>query len=333
MWAFISSHRGRFVLRSAAATALIAGAIVAVVKAPDERANRLYADTSPLNQRIASNAETDPASSTMIELLLTEVGANGWPIAAGEFTNTIYYADASTPRYDVALSAPSYSGQRLQDVPIPDDATVPSDSDGGLVVIDRDTGCEYDFARARKEKDGTWSALFANALPIDGDGIYPSAESPSASGFASASGTILPEELDSGQIDHALVFTMQNTKVGGPVAPAVGSDGHSTAEGAIPEGARLQLDPSLELDRLRLTSWQKGIARALQEYGMYLVDTGGAVALRVQHSASTSSRYPWGEALYGQMPPELAKHLRVLDLGPQVEPVYDFVNNDCARLG
>jgi len=299
---------------------------------PAPPTSRLYADDSPLNQRIPANAAVDAASPTMVAQLVSEVEAKGWPIAAGAWTNSVYYADATTPRFDVALGSPAYSGKSLASVPIPASAQVPGDSDGGLVVIDRSTGCEYDFARAQKSSAGTWSAWFANATPTGGSGIYPFAEAPSAAAFANVAGTIFPEELLGGRIDHALAFTMHNTKAGGPVWPATGSDGWSNVPGAIPEGARLQLDPALDLDSLSLTAWQKTIARALQEYGMYLVDTGGAVALRAQHTMSTSLTYPWGVVDYGQMPKSVARNLRVLQLGPQQPVTYRFVPNACATL-
>lgn len=64
-------------------------------------------------------------------------------------------------------------------------------------------------------------------------------------------------------------------KGGGPVKPATDSDGTIKSKTALPEGARLRLDPSLDLDSLDLTPSEKTIARALQKYGMYLADNGG----------------------------------------------------------
>jgi hypothetical protein len=125
---------------------------------------------------------------------------------------------------------------------------------------------------------------------------------------------------------------MNNTKAGGPVAPATGSDGWSTLAGAIPEGARVQLDPSLDLDSLGLTPWQKTIARALQEYGMLLVDTGGGFGLQAQWTGSTSASYPWGAANYAYMPDNLIQKLRVIKSGPQFPTVYRWVDTPCASL-
>ncbi len=293
---------------------------------------RLFGTASPWNQQLGTGPALHPNSSTMVALLNQEVATNGWPIASGAWTNTIYYADASTPKQDVELTHTSFAGRKLLGVPIPTSAQVPGDSDGGLVVIDRSTNCEYDFARAARTADGRWSAWIANALPTTDNGVYPFATAPSASGFASAGGMIMPEELAAGRIEHALAFTMKNAKLGGPVAPATGSDGRSALAGAIPEGARLQLDPNLNLDALGLRPWEKTIAQALQEYGMYLVDTGGAVALRVQHSQSTDYAYPWGASDYGQMPTGLARHLRVLNHGPQFATQYQYVTNKCNAL-
>lgn len=267
----------------------------------------------------------------MVAQLVSEVEATGWSISTMDWTNTIYYADARTPRYDIPVTTSAYAGRKLLDVPIPDRARPSPDGDGGMVVIDRSTNCEYDIGRAAKVEGGGWSAWWANALPSHGTGIYPFSEAPSASGFASAAGMIRPHELAAGRIEHALAFTMKATKDGGPVRPATGSDGRSTLPGAIPEGARVQLDPSLDLDALGLKRYERVIAEALQRYGMFLVDTGGAVAIRVQNAHSTEYRYPWGGER-GRMPSVLARHLRVIETGPQYPITWRFVANHCAKL-
>jgi hypothetical protein len=307
-----------------------AGTVAYVATRGDD--DRFYSAGSPFNTNISDDARVDPRSDEMIDTLVAEVDEHGWAIATSAWTNTVYEADDGAPRHAVELTSSAYAGQRLLDVPIPDGARVPEDSDGGLVVIDRENECEYDLSRAEKRDGGGWSAWFANALPLDGEGVYPRSEAPSASGFASAAGMIMPEELEAGEIDHALAFTMKNTKAGGPVRPATGSDGRSTEPGAIPEGARLQLDPELDLDALGLQPHERTIAEALQRYGMFLVDTGGAVALRVEHTLSTGYEYPWGRR-DGRLPTELARHLRVLETGPQHPVRYDFVPNRCATIG
>jgi len=299
--------------------------------APIPAPERLYSADSVWNTPISASAPTDPFSKAMVAEVVAEVGASGWSIATMDWTNTIYYADASTPRYDIPVTNSAWAGRKLLNVPIPTGAVPSPDSDSGMVVIDTSTGCEYDLGRLQKQADGSWLMWWGNGLPTNGTGIYPYAEAPSASGFASAAGTIRPHELQRGLIDHALAFTVKATKAGGRVLPATGSDGRSTLAGAIPEGARLQLDPNLDLDALGLAPHEKVIARALQVYGMFLVDTGGAMAIRVQNGNSTDYQYPWGRQR-GYVPPVLAQHLRVIETGPQYPTTWRFVTNQCAAM-
>jgi hypothetical protein len=297
------------------------------------RARRLYSATSPFNRPIPPGAAVDPNSDAMIQQLVAEVNAKGWAIATKKFTPPIFYATARTPRYRVRLTHPTQPGRYWEGVPIPNGAFASPDSDALMTVIDGRTSCEYDFGRPHRAPDGTWSAYWLNATYTSGNGVYAYDMAVRASGFATAAGLILPRELRAGVIPHALVFTMTNGKAGGPVRPATQSDGRSAAPGAIPQGARLQLDPSLDLDSLGLAPWQKTIARALQQYGMYLADTGGAVAIFAQHSGSTGGYvYPWGDVDYGYLPPTLARHMRVLRVGRQFNPVYKFVPTRCMQL-
>jgi hypothetical protein len=67
-----------------------------------------------------------------------------------------------------------------------------------------------------------------------------------------------------------------------PVWPALAADGYSTDPNAIPEGVRVQLDPSIDVNSLPLSPGGKIIAKALQTYGAWLGDTGGATAIYAQ---------------------------------------------------
>ena len=139
-------------------------------------------------------------------------------------------------------------------------------------------------------------------------------------GFSQIAGVIRPEELRAGVIRHALVFSYRYTKAGGPVPPATRSDGRSFERYALPMGARLRLDPRFAIRRLRYR-WQRTIARALQVYGMYLVDTGTDAALVAQNPQSyRTNPYPWGDASYVFLPRAVLQSLQVLRLPPQYRP-------------
>ena len=124
------------------------------------------------------------------------------------------------------------------------------------------------------------------------------------SGFPVIAGMIRPEELLAGEIRHAMVFTFgKNRDVSGGqimmLPPACRSDGwydNDDPPGAIYpiEGMRFQLDPSLteaDFDDWGLTPEGKVLARALQEYGMFLGDNGGSMALTVQLLGPTKKEH------------------------------------------
>ncbi|GEM_PF-1132156 len=266
----------------------------------------LYSADSPLNRPISQDPAIDPDSDAMVRLLQA---SGELVIQVRQYSSPVYIADASTPRRTVELPCGPWwelGASRMTGVPIPDgaeptldvdgsDNPVPpdtttcgenADQDNNLIVLDLETRCEYDLWQFRWV-GGQAVASWGGAVSLDGTGIYPGGLSTRGSGFAFLGGLIWPDELQDGRIEHALVFNYPYTRAGGPVAPATATDGvwDGTEEeirdlagpGAVPmpEGARLQLDPELDLDTLGLTSYERTIARALQKYGMFLVDTGG----------------------------------------------------------
>ncbi len=252
------------------------------------------------------------------------------------WTVPVYQADASTPRRTVQLTARWAPRSSLDAVPIPDNAQPDPQGDHHLVVLDPTQGCVYEFWGA--ERDGSeWKAQWGNAIPTDGTGVYPDGLAARASGLSAAAGLVTPEDLRRGEIDHALVFAYPFTKAGGPVAPATASDGKSTAPFALPEGARVRLDPTLNLDSLGLAPYQMTIARALQKYGMILGDTSGALTI---YAVNPQSQPPG--AYNGLLPDgnwvDLSRiptdRFQVLPFGEQDDPAPQKVVDDgCANYG
>jgi hypothetical protein len=324
--------------------------------APYSSPDRLYSDASPWNVRIPRGWPVDPRSETMVESLRVSRAYKGFPLSVREWTVPTYFADASTPRRDVGLRrappswtevygtprnfigpppgwitdptpwaprlgwASSASPTRLLNVPIPRGARPDSELDAHMTVIDRSTGCEYDFYAAHKGPDG-WQALWANSTRTGGTGVYPYGLSSKASGFAGGAGLVWPEELRAGRIDHALFMSFPFTKAGGPVAPATSSDGRTARwPASIPIGARIQLDPKLKLGKLGLKPYERTVARALQRYGMIVGDTGGAMGLFAVHPKSYGANpyegvLPNGPYAYLNKIP--VNRFRVLKLPPQ----------------
>ena len=64
-------------------------------------------------------------------------------------------------------------------------------------------------------------------------------------------------------------------------------DGRQTDANAMPMGTHIQLDPSFDISSLSRT--QKIIAQALKDYGAFLVDSSGSLAIRGEASIGRAS--------------------------------------------
>ncbi len=163
----------------------------------------------------------------------------------------------------------------------------PDDSgDAHLAVYDPTSAHEWDMWDTQSTSSG-WTAGTGNAVSLTGDGIAPAhTAGADAANFPLLGGLVRPEEILQGHIDHALVFSFPHVSKLGHVCPATHNDGSSSDPNAMEEGTRVQLDPTLNVDQLPIPSWEKTLARAMQVYGMYLRDDGGALTIFSEDSAS-----------------------------------------------
>jgi len=65
----------------------------------------------------------------------------------------------------------------------------------------------------------------------------------SATSLSVAGGLITLEDLERGQINHALALAIPNARAGEYASPAQRTDGYSSELTSLPEGAHLRLDP------------------------------------------------------------------------------------------
>jgi hypothetical protein len=307
---------------------------------------RLFAASSPFNQAIPTNPELDPRSADYVNLMNRSKREKGFILSVTDWTVPVYFAKPDTTRHDVRIfgQPPGAHYDRafvhdvarvMRGVPIPDNAKPDPQEDAHLTVIDPANGCEYDLYGAEKTANG-WTAKWANATTTPASGIYPYGLSSRATGFSPLAGMIWPSELRAGHIDHALMFAFPYTKSGGPVSPATASDGKTNLANALPQGARVQLDPTLDLSKLKLNSYERTIAEALQRYGMFLGDTGGALALYAVSPQSFNTN-PYAGVLpndpYVLLNKIPVNKFRVLNTGAQIARTpLAVVPSTCARI-
>lgn len=221
------------------------------------------------NRRIVPEPVLDGKSEQIVDYLAADAAyANLY-----DFGTPIYSANADTPRVDVECT--KQWGQcdlEQQPVPIPDGAKPNAGSDAAMVVVDRDSGDVFEFWQATPAKDGPWHTSWGEVVSVESRGGYGS----TGSGISRLAGVIRTREIAAGVIPHALVFATDNACWDGFRAPATKTDGASDRTDCIQEGARVQLDPAVDLNELPLSDGERAVAIALQRFGAYVIDNGGA---------------------------------------------------------
>ncbi|WP_156311793.1 hypothetical protein [Methylobacterium platani] len=105
-----------------------------------------------------------------------------------------------------------------------------------------------------------------------------------AFGGSLAGGLVRRDELDRGEIRHAIAMAASVTQASPTrtVWPASTTDGggRNGHTGVIPMGALFAIPPQVDLDRLGLTTPEgRALARAFQDFGGYITDTAGRTVI------------------------------------------------------
>ena len=255
---------------------------------------RPYLDTSLWNTPIGETPSYDPHSAEMVATIGLDSDGHIYS-TTDEYSFTVYFIDQTTPRWDVPCTRykctivtpeKTFRTEMLADVPIPPGARPASGSDGSMIVIDKITLVEYNLWGVKHSSKG-WKVSNGSVYNILWDGA-PEQYGSRGSGLPYFAGLIRPWEIRQGHIDHVISFAYPFPARERCVYPASKTDGDSVMSYAIPEGAHLQLDPSLteqDFDDLGLDRAGKIIARALQKYGMVLVDASGRSKIHVENLA------------------------------------------------
>jgi hypothetical protein len=207
--------------------------------------------------------------------------------------------DATTPRYDVVFRQAIGGGGDdwgpdpfTLTMPIPDDVIVPGLAlgelvyDGHVAVADPTTGRVFSIWRG-EDNGAVWDAWWGRQVALYGDGREggaPQQGSSTGSRLSRYGSVIRSAEMTAAaaqgyrSLDHALFFStdIASAEVRYPASVGDGANGAGVAT-PLPEGCRVQLDPTIDVDAISgITTWERIIAKTLQTYGAYCGDNGGA---------------------------------------------------------
>ena len=248
---------------------------------------RFFAENSFWNQPIADGTETDSLSDYYISLLKKDHSRKNFGINLNKYTIPIYEVDSTVPFVKVG-NHPGFNFRHHPDfdkigVPIPVNFKPSPGLDQHATLIDWKRQLAWDMFLVEKDSSGQWVSCTGVIVPLNGSGVLDKADFPvkddesihqygpsRAAGVPSFAGTIMYDEIKAGEIKHKLSCALRFVAYKEYVHPAIWTDGNF--KGGVPEGSIIQLDPKLDLSKFNLLPGEIIVAKALQQYGMVVVD-------------------------------------------------------------
>jgi hypothetical protein len=266
---------------------------------------RAFAPDSWWNTPVPADAPSHPRAADVLRYMSTaEEAAGGCVRLAGAqdspWGQPVYWASPEDPSYQVTVGKDDPPPE-LQDLRIPDGAQAADNNDGSMTVFDIDRG--YVVALTDAEFDAgsrSWRASGATVTYLDSNGLDArtggSSDERNRGSHRGNNGAVMMarfDEVSAGRIEHVLKVASGPDPSFRAVFPMVGSDGDSTDPAAPPQGLRFRIKPSVDLDELDLPPQALVIARALQQYGFYIGDSGGVTALKLEDTRSQGRGELW----------------------------------------
>ena len=186
-----------------------------------------------------------------------------------------YYSTVATPKTNLWVLPKNYQPAAQHYVAHLPTGSCPSADTDALMAVFQPNGLVLDTINTVVMSNGTIITSMASYINARADGTG-SSNGRRASMLPSFAGLIRKGEISSGHIPHALAaLAPQSLLEAAAVWPAAAFDRSSHYTGTLPMGSLLAIPPAIDLTRLGLSPQGLLIARAAQNYGVYLVDSGG----------------------------------------------------------
>jgi len=233
------------------------------------------------NQDISS-APVDPNSSAIINFIGDSTPLHpdfGSGLYAGQSIGIPYIVVSGSPFVPIDYTAYG-SESDPGPMPVPKNAPIegdpnPGDGDRHVLVLDRDNCWLYELYSSYPQKNGSWDAGSGAVWDLLNDEQRPYTwTSADAAGLSVFAGLARYDEVASGQIQHALRFTLQSSETAF-TPPASHWAGNSTNPYAAPMGMRMRLQASYDISSFPKQA--QVVLAALKKYGMIMADNGSSM--------------------------------------------------------
>ena len=272
------------------------------------RVYRGFSPSSYWNTPLPRSATVAKDSKKMIRWLIKNNSSNyiqlGGTTSTGAWGMPIYWGGRGDPRYNIHNNCSFSAPPEFDSVRIPLGAEPDSTSDSELTVYNKRRGRVFGLWKAQYDTEAdSWSACGGTVYYLRSNGLHGSLRASDERrnrghrGFPPPTFAVRYDEIKAREIRHVLKIAVDETKCS-HVFPAVGDECGTRAEYAPPEGTRIRIKPSVDLQDLRLSRAAVVIAKALQRYGAVIGDqSGGAVAMKVENTIAEGRGYKWDGVL------------------------------------
>ena len=269
---------------------------------------RAFSSSSYWNTPLPPDAPVAPGSERFLRYLAREDGANFLTLSGvgprGLWGNPIYWARSRDPSYHIQNTCSDPAPPEFRSVRIPLGAAPDPTSDASMTVYDLQKGIVYGLWRTRFDPmTHQWAACGGAAFYLSSnglDGSLPRSDQPRNQGHRGvppSTFAVRYDEITAGSIEHVLKVAVPRTACYN-VFPLVGHECGTHDPAAPPEGMRLRLKPSIDLQSMHLSPAQLTIARALQRYGAVIGDQSGRSAeLKLENTVVEGRGDLWGGVL------------------------------------
>ncbi len=203
--------------------------------------------------------------------------------AVGVNTMPIYTVPANQAEAAISVTpgCTDFTADTGTEVPIPSYSALTGSSDSPLVIYQPSTATDWEFWQLTRLSASSYGACWGGKLSLEtSDGVFPVPYGLSATGISYLATTITEADVESGAIDHAIAVALPrcNRWVYPAARTDCGSDPGQPAEGQWFRFAPGTTCPPSECS----TPFAQMVFKAIQTYGMVVVDQAGAVMIEAE---------------------------------------------------
>jgi len=234
------------------------------------------------NQDISTSA-VDPNSATIITFIGPSIGLHP-DFGSGLYNGSdigIPYIVVGSSQAPVNIDFTAYGDESDPGpMPVPANAPIEGDPNPGsgdrhVLVLDNANCWLYELYSSYPNADGSWNAGSAAVWDLLADEQRPwTWTSADAAGLPIFAGLARYDEVASGQIRHALRFTLAQSRAAF-VPPASHWAANTSNASAAPMGMRLRLKASYDISGFSANN--QVILTALKKYGLIMADNGSSM--------------------------------------------------------